>query len=289
MDDSTLPELPAAELRARVAGHPDGGWFWKSGGMSVANIATMLGIAGKSFTDFPRALEFGCGCGRMLLHLGEVGKSVELHGTDIDAEAIAWAQAHIPWVRCGVNEGLPPLAYPDAHFDLVFNQSVFTHLDERYQDAWLAELRRIVKPGGYLVLSVSGAHPFSELVEAHRKAGAEPTHLIDEYNTKGIVFIEDDGWKGGPFPDFYHSTFHAPWYVFAHWSRYFEIKAYVVRGSLDFQDYLLLRRPAGPLPPLPVEAATPEPAKGTATFGTPVAPPGLPRRALRALKRRLGG
>ena len=105
----------------------------------------------------------------------------------------------------------------------------------------------------------------------------------------GIVFIEDDGWKGGPFPDFYHSTFHAPWYVFQHWTRFFDLKAYVVRGSLDFQDYLLLRRPAGPLPPLPVEAATPEPAKGTATFGTPVAPPGLPRRALRALKRRLGG
>ena len=49
-------------------------------------------------------------------------------------------------------------------------------------------------------------------------------------------------WVGGPFPDFYHSTFHAPWYIFEHWSKIFEIKAYVVRGSLDFQDLLLLRR-----------------------------------------------
>jgi hypothetical protein len=33
--------------------------------------------------------------------------------------------------------------------------------------------------------------------------------------------------------------------VFDHWSRYFEIEADVVPGSLDFQEYLLLRRPEG--------------------------------------------
>jgi len=293
MADSDVPELPDSHLRERVAGHPDAGWFWKSGAGSVANIHTMLGIAGKSFTDFPRALEFGCGCGRMLLHLQEVGKTVELYGTDIDAEAIAWAQAHIPWVRCSVNEGLPPLAFPDGHFDLVFNQSVFTHLDERYQDAWLAELRRVVKPGGYLVLSVSGEHPFGQLVQAHRDAGGNPEHLLHEYRTNGIVFIEDDGWKGGPFPDFYHSTFHAPWYVFQHWTRFFDLKAYVVRGSLDFQDYLLLRRPAADVPVLPAK-----PTAGTSATATAGAAAGAPlsartdsrrlsQRVLRGVKRRL--
>jgi len=282
MADPEVPELPGSDLRWRVAGHPDDVWFWKSGGVSIANIGTMLSIVGRSFTDYSRALEFGCGCGRMLLHLRDVGEKVELHGVDIDAEAIAWAQAHIPWVRCAVNDGLPPLAFPDAHFDLVFNQSVFTHLDERYQDAWLAELRRIVKPGGDLVLSVSGEHPFSQLLKAHRDAGADPGPLMETYRTKGIVFVEDDGWKGGPFPDFYHSTFHAPWYVFQHWSRYFDIKAYVVRGSLDFQDYLLLRRPEGDMAPLPASAPP-----------VPAAPPGalrkLPRRLWRELKYRVRG
>ncbi|MCC7218964.1 MAG: class I SAM-dependent methyltransferase [Burkholderiales bacterium] len=282
MADTDVPELPGSDLRWRVAGHPDDVWFWKSGGVSIANIGTMLSIAGKSFTDYSRALEFGCGCGRMLLHLKDVGAKVELHGVDIDAEAIAWAQAHIPWVRCAVNDGLPPLAFPDAHFDLVFNQSVFTHLDEQYQDAWLAELRRIVKPGGDLVLSVSGEHPFSQLLQAHREAGADPGPLLEAYRTRGIVFVEDDGWKGGPFPDFYHSTFHAPWYVFEHWSRYFDIKAYVVRGSLDFQDYLLLRRPEGDLPPLPA-SAPPVPARAPGALRK------LPRRLWRELKYRVRG
>lgn len=247
-DRPTETELPGEDLRWRVAGHPDPGWFWKSGGMSIANIETMLSIVGTSFADYPRALEFGCGCGRMLLHLREVTEKTELHAVDIDAQSAAWVQRHIPWVKCSVNDPLPPLAFPDGHFDLVFNQSVFTHLDENYQDAWLGELARVTKPGGALVLSVSGEHPFSELVKALRDAGADPAKLIARFHAKGIVFIDDDSYVGGPFPDFYHSTFHAPWYVFEHWGRFFDIKAFVPRGSLDFQDYVLLRRRDGPLP-----------------------------------------
>jgi SAM-dependent methyltransferase len=162
---------------------------------------------------------------------------------------------------------------------------VFTHLDEQYQDAWLAELRRIVKPGGDLVLSVSGEHPFSQLLQAHRDSGADPAALIETYRTKGIVFIEDDAWVGGPFPDFYHSTFHAPWYVFEHWSKYFDIKAYVTRGSLDFQDYLLLRRREGDAAP------TLAPLAATSTVPLPTSGPlrKLPRRVWRKLKNVLRG
>ncbi|MEO8754981.1 MAG: class I SAM-dependent methyltransferase [Casimicrobiaceae bacterium] len=282
MGDELIPELPGEDLRWRVAGTEKADWFWKSGGMSIANISSMLSIIGKSFADYPRALEFGCGCGRMLLHLKQVAEKTELYGVDIDPEGIAWAQAHIPWVKCSVNSGLPPLDFPDGHFDLIFNQSVFTHLDETYQDAWLAELVRVTKPGGTLVLSVSGEHPFAELVKAHRDAGADPSNLLEKFRTKGIVFIEDDGWVGGPFPDFYHSTFHAPWYVFEHWSRFLDIKAFVTRGSLDFQDYLLLRRREGPVPV--IQAVSAQGAHVVATVPKPSA-----KQVFRDLKRLLRG
>jgi SAM-dependent methyltransferase len=280
MDEGMVPELPGDDLRLRVAGHPDPAWFWKSGGMSIANISTMLSIIGTSFADYRRALEFGCGCGRMLLHMKEIAEKTELHAVDIDAKSIGWVQRHIPWVKGSVNKALPPLDFPDEYFDLVFNQSVFTHLDESYQDAWLAELVRVTKPGGALVLSVSGEHPFSELVKALRDSGADPAKFIERFRSKGIVFIEDDSHVGGPFPDFYHSTFHAPWYVFEHWSRFFDVKAHVPRGSLDFQDYLLLRRRDGPSPIRPAE---PRPALEALKIAA-IEPKRLAKRVYRKLK-----
>jgi SAM-dependent methyltransferase len=235
-------ELPSPDLMFRVAGTPDPIWFRKSGRRSIENITAVLSLIGKTFTDFPRALEFGCGCGRILLHLQDVGEQIDLHGVDIDAEAIGWAQQNVPWAKLAVNQGLPPLNFPDEHFDLIFNQSVFTHLDESYQDAWLVELERITKPGGVLILSVAGEHPYSELEKSWRTANADATTLHETWRSKGFVFIEDDNWTNGPFPDFYHSAFHAPWYIFERWGSIFDIKAYVVRGSLDFQDQLLMQR-----------------------------------------------
>lgn len=57
--------------------------------------------------------------------------------------------------------GCPSTRYADGEFDLIINHSVFTHLDEHYQDRWLEELQRIAAPGGVLVLSTRGEHAFS--------------------------------------------------------------------------------------------------------------------------------
>ena len=178
----------------------------------------------------------------MMLHLQDVGKTVELYGVDIDPEAIAWAQEHIPWATLSVNQGLPPLDFPDEYFDLIFNHSVFTHIDENYQDAWLVELERVTKPGGTLVLSASGDYVFEMFEKQMVKANADPAPLRGILRDKGILFIAEDGMAKGVFPDFYHTTFHSPWYIFERWGSIFDIKAYIVRGDLDYQDLLLLQR-----------------------------------------------
>jgi len=55
-----------------------------------------LSLDGRSFTDFERALDFGCGCGRFLRHLGAIADLVEIHGTDIDVEMINWLSSEHP-------------------------------------------------------------------------------------------------------------------------------------------------------------------------------------------------
>ena len=119
---------------------------------------------------------------------------------------------------------------------------MFTHLDEHYQDLWLAELQRITAPDGLVVLSIHGEHAF-KVSEQHLETDSR---LRREWRAQlerdGILYIAEDTYAGSAFPDFYHTAFHAPWYVFEHWSRWFDVLAYLPQSSLDFQDQVVLRR-----------------------------------------------
>jgi len=48
------------------------------------------------------------------------------------------------------------LPFEDGFFDLIFSVSIFTHLPEKMQIAWLEELRRASKPGALVLSSVHG-------------------------------------------------------------------------------------------------------------------------------------
>lgn len=246
------PPWPGEELVSRVAGGTDRDAFFESGRQSVRDLNRALSFLGKSLEDYPTILEFGCGCGRIMLWLEQVAAKASLHGTDIDERAIAWARENMPYATFKVNGGLPPLDYPDGTFDLIYNHSVFTHLDEEYQDAWLAELRRVTKPGGTILLTVHGDDALRYYEKLSANAGGDSTWLRNEVRNAGIAFIRLDSWLGGPFPDFYHSTFHAPWYVFERWGADLRIKAYLASASLGFQDIVLMERPPDEDPVQPV-------------------------------------
>jgi SAM-dependent methyltransferase len=244
---ASMPD-PGEALISRVAGGPDRAAFFWSGRESVRELERTLAITGRSLDSFESILDFGCGCGRMLLWMEELGRTRALHGTDIDAEAIAWCREHIPYARTGVNEADPPLDYPDGAFDLVFNHSVFTHIDERRQDLWLSELHRVTRAGGFLVLSVHGE------LALPRDAWS----IRDRLERDGIAFIHDSLPPDFPLPDWYQTTFHAPWYVLEHWGRWFEIRGYIPGGDLGLQDHVLLeRREDGVEPRTPLAARRP--------------------------------
>jgi SAM-dependent methyltransferase len=279
--NSTLP-LPPDELIDRVVSNFSNkeaeehrALFLQTGQRSLEALEQALVAIGDSLSAHSRILEFGCGCGRIMRWMEELGETRTLVGTDIDARAIEWADANLKFARFDVNEGVPPTRYEDGEFDLVLNHSVFTHLDEHYQNLWLDELQRITAPDGVLVLSIHGDHAFrfsEQQLEPGCRQQREWRAVLEQ---RGILFIADDSYVGSAFPDFYHTAFHAPWYVFEHWSRWFDILAFLPRSSLDFQDQIVLRRradsedkgapirarPAGetelpvPPPPLPVDAS----------------------------------
>jgi SAM-dependent methyltransferase len=95
----------------------------------------------------PRILDVGCGTGANLLMLSEYG---DAEGVDVSEDALAFCRERgLEKVRLGAAEDLP---YEDGTFDLVTALDVVEHLDDDL--AGLREMRRVLRPGGRVLLFV---------------------------------------------------------------------------------------------------------------------------------------
>ena len=104
-----------------------------------------------------QVLDVGCGTGTLALEVARrVGTTGRVCGIDPGAEQIAQARAkaarrHLPVeFQTGVIE---QLAFPDQTFDVVFSTLMMHHLPQPLKRQGLAEIARVLKPGGRLVIA----------------------------------------------------------------------------------------------------------------------------------------
>ena len=105
-----------------------------------------------------RALHFGCGWDRSGVAAQLAAAGAEVHGLDVDPE-VAERYPQRFWLT---NGGRLPFA--DRSFDLVCSEYVFEHVaDPR---AVMAELARVLRPGGHLVALTPNRWSYKSLVAA---------------------------------------------------------------------------------------------------------------------------
>ena len=262
--------LPPERLRVRVHGAGDLPSFENMGRVVNFDLLRALATEGAELPPGSRVLDFGCGCGRVIRYLRHVFPGRELVGTDVDREAIAWSSGQLSHLGTFlVNGEWPPLAFPDERFDLVCAISIFTHLPEKMQFAWLGELQRVTRKGGYALLTVHGPGVF-ETSQAERRV-AEEQHWATvrprmwkqlrrlgnlaaqrislaegtarharRFSRDGFFYLVAEKTPG--LPDFYHTSFHTEQYIHDRWSKFFEIRRIVQRGIGNNQDLVLCRR-----------------------------------------------
>lgn len=113
-----------------------------------------LDVAGLALAE--AVLDVGCGTGTLALAARRrVGAAGAVHGVDASAEMIAYARSK------SARRGLPvefqvataqSLPFPDATFDAVFCTLAMHHLPEDARPGALAEMRRVLKPHGRVLV-----------------------------------------------------------------------------------------------------------------------------------------
>jgi SAM-dependent methyltransferase len=120
--------------------------WWHTGRRKI--IASFVEDICRRVTDRrPRILDVGCGTGANLLMLSQYG---DAEGVDVSEDALAFCHERgLEKVKLGAAEALP---YDDGTFDLVTALDVVEHLDDDL--AGLREMRRVLRPGGRVLLFV---------------------------------------------------------------------------------------------------------------------------------------
>ena len=183
-----------------------------------------------NFKDFHlqrgnRVLDFGCGPGRTIRWLANLAEECEIWGVDISARHIVWCQENLsPPFNFATVTTHPHLPFEDRHFDFIYCFSVFTNIDD-LADAWLLELKRIMRPGGRAYITVNDKYT-QDLIINH----IDRVPYADEFRQKLLSYAQKINLSksdyymfsinpGGPGSIVFYDIDH----LRQHWGRIFNI------------------------------------------------------------------
>jgi SAM-dependent methyltransferase len=150
--------------------------LWWFRGMSAIAMGLVDRFVARSESSRLRILDAGCGTGGMLRALERKGAAL---GIDVSTEAIRFARRRAgpsPLVRGDVSR----LPFASSSFDLVTSFDVLYHRNVPDDALALAELARVLKPGGILLMRVPA---FDRLRSRHDEA----VHTRQRYARKELT------------------------------------------------------------------------------------------------------
>lgn len=244
-----IRELPVPPKTYWEGYGPDETSYLASGREHVAAMLRILEAAGAAPEGFPRVLDFGCAAARMLRWYPRRDGD-ERWGCDIKGATIAWCQQHLsPPMEFVATTTLPHLPFEDSYFDLVYGGSVFTHIID-LPDAWLLELRRLIRSGGYGYLTVFDKHGLSIVLGPSFEAEHPKLRWFIEqlrafdgrtgaFATDFAYWSTDSGpaWDGMPVPQVCYDID----YLTDRWSRLVDVVS-ITQDAYGYQTGVLFRR-----------------------------------------------
>lgn len=141
-------------------------------------------VAGPALSSQHRILDLGCGTGWFTRRLKEFWPDCQLAGVDLSPGMIRQARqqtaADVHWLQADA-ESLP---LPDQSFDIIFSNLMIQWCD--HPEQVLRECRRLLRPGGRLVVSTLLEGTLRELKQAWQMADPGIEH-VNRFTSGGHI------------------------------------------------------------------------------------------------------
>jgi ubiquinone/menaquinone biosynthesis C-methylase UbiE len=143
------------------------GEFFATGRKEIEAVLAYAAGIGICIDQTSPALDFGCGVGRLTRALGKYFS--DCVGVDISPAMIKQARElcrDLPHCRFLLNEDIQLKNLPDDYFGFIYSSLVLQHIAEPCSHQYVAELGRVLKPGGTLIFQVPERLRTSSLTKA---------------------------------------------------------------------------------------------------------------------------
>ncbi|HSN17786.1 MAG TPA: methyltransferase domain-containing protein [Gammaproteobacteria bacterium] len=138
-------------------------------------------------------LDVGCGTGSLALSAKRtVGPKGDVYGIDASPEMLRRAESKSRKSDLAVEFLEAPaqaLPFPDAKFDVVLNTLMLHHLPRTSRDRCVAEMKRVLKPGGRLVIVDFAASAARHAFSIHRHGGVRSQDIVNMLMASGLTIL----------------------------------------------------------------------------------------------------
>jgi len=239
--------IPACADREGYHGERHFDW-WCSGLVDYLKVCEVAEKHRRPLTGNDRIFEFGCASGRVLRHFSAQNPGFDVWGSDISLRHVEWVRQHLnAGIKIFQNTVLPHLPMADNSCALFCAFSVFSHIDE-FEMAWLAEVRRVLQPGGLAYLTIHGENTWKNM-----KPEWPIHHTLMRLKDQILTYKIDAALFAGPLPrdktvfrwlsakNYNTNVFHTNDYIRNAWGRFLEVVEIIPAGH-NYQDVVVLRK-----------------------------------------------
>jgi SAM-dependent methyltransferase len=244
------PEIPAQTGLVK-AEPPDDvhsmtrGALAAAGGLYEADlIVDALATVGDDPLSLAAVLDFGCSSGRVLRPLAAAYPDTRWIGCDPNEPAIAWASEHFPGIEFFVNGHEPPLPLRDAALDMAYAISIWSHFEPELGLRWFEEMRRLIRPGGYLVFTTHGVTSVAFYATRGLRTPEQSAETAEGLYRRGWWYAEQFGEEGdwGVVNPGWGTAFLSPEWVLAQLCPRWRVLEFAPGRNQENQDVYVLQR-----------------------------------------------